>query len=95
VPTTKENHKVVRHNIPEPEGFDAELEKIAGTAKYQFWSEEEEAKLKRYYGIVDTVKLAESLGRNRKEITNKVRDLGLSFKDQKLKYLSEKQGAKD
>jgi hypothetical protein len=95
MPTTAKNQTVVRrNNIPEPEGFDEELEKIAGTARYKFWTEEEEAKLKRYYGIVDTLVLAEKLGRTRKEVTNKVRDMGLNFKEQRSKYQSDIQGAK-
>jgi hypothetical protein len=94
--TTTKNKTVVRHVIPEPEGYDEELEsKIATCGNYHIWTDEDIAKLKRYYGIVKTTELAENIGVHYKKLQNKARELGLSFKERQTTYLLEKEGSKD
>ena len=81
-----QSSKVVKHDIPEPEGYDEELEKRIGTARYHIWTDEQVATLRRYYGVVDTKELAKALGVDWKNVKNKARDLDLSFKKQQQRF---------
>ena len=94
MPCTTKNHKIVTHIIPEPEGYDEELEaKIESSKKYHIWTENDEAKMRRYYGIVSTRDLARNIGVSIKQLQNKARDMELSFKEQQSKHLFGKEGA--
>jgi|WetSurMetagenome_2_1015567.scaffolds.fasta_scaffold05392_12 hypothetical protein len=64
----------------DPRGYDPELESLIGTAKNHEWSDEEIALLTRYYGRVNTRKIAEKLGRPFTGVSSKAQSLGLKFK---------------
>jgi len=60
-------------------GYDPELEQLLGSAKCHYWTDNEIATLKRYYGKVNTRKLSEQLGRPYTGVASKAQSLGLKF----------------
>jgi hypothetical protein len=72
----------VKHNenLVDDRGYDPELEQLIGTAKNPMWSEKEIDILTRYYGRVDTRKIAEKLNRPYTGVASKAQSLGLKFK---------------
>ena len=68
--------------MADPRGYDPVLEQMIQTDKVQrhFWSTEEEDKLRRYYGKVDTHKLADQIGVSYFALTRHASQLGISFR---------------
>ena len=65
--------------LEDPRGYDPELEKLVGTSNYKLWTNDEEDKLRRYYGKINTDILADKLGKTSGAVKVKARSMGLKF----------------